>query len=303
MRLEGDVTTTLVGFDVARGTWLAGLALSTSTGDGPYSMSEGDKSGEIESSLTALYPYARLSVNDRQDVWRLAGVGTGELTVRPDDGRSQETDLGMRMGGIGARGSVLEASETQPWELIVRSDAMWVAMKSDEVRARSEDGGHLSEAEADVSRLRLIVEGSRPVELEGGGTFTQSAKMGRRRQGDCPRSARRLQTHLHEAPNANSPQIADLALTQGCGARTARRSARRSLSIEQTSVRPPVGLGTRRRPWPTRCGCLLRWPNQESINLFSFFQLVVCITPRTYNPSVEGSSPSGPTKITEVQRG
>ena len=81
VRMSGSVTSAFLGADVARGRWLAGLALSMSEGEGDYTHEETGAGGDVESTLTALYPYARLSVNERLDVWGLAGWGTGELTL------------------------------------------------------------------------------------------------------------------------------------------------------------------------------------------------------------------------------
>ena len=63
MRVEGDVTTGLLGADASRGRWLAGVAVSLSRGEGPFrltsAMESNRRSGTVESSLTALYPYAK----------------------------------------------------------------------------------------------------------------------------------------------------------------------------------------------------------------------------------------------------
>ena len=55
--LDGEVLTGTVGIDFERNRWLAGLVLSQSRGDGVFSSSS--RSGDLESSLTGLYPYLR----------------------------------------------------------------------------------------------------------------------------------------------------------------------------------------------------------------------------------------------------
>ena len=180
LTFQGDVTTGVLGADVAKDRWLAGLAVSASEGDGPYSHASGDK-GEIESSLTAVYPYARFSASKRLDLWGTFGFGSGDMTIRYD-GREldHETDISMRMGAIGARGQVLSASESQGIDLAIRTDAMWVRMESDAVKADAAEGGNLAAAEADVSRVRFILEASRPIETDTGATVTPSATIGLR---------------------------------------------------------------------------------------------------------------------------
>ena len=179
MRVEGDVTTGLLGADASRGRWLAGVAVSLSRGEGPFrltsAMESNRLSGTVESSLTALYPYAKLGLSDRMEAWGMVGLGTGELTVRESGGRPIETDLGMTMGAVGARGRLLSAGAGGGLDLALRSDAMWVRMKSDAV---SGGEGNLAAAQALVSRLRLIVEGSRTFAMADERTITPRGEVG-----------------------------------------------------------------------------------------------------------------------------
>ena len=137
---------------------------------------EAKSSGEIESTLTAVYPYVRWSATDRLDLWATAGIGSGDLTIRRKGGATQETDLAMRMSAVGARGAILSAADAG-LDLAVKSDALWVGMESDEVLADASDGGNLAAATADVTRVRLALEGSRAFEVTGG-TLTPSGEIG-----------------------------------------------------------------------------------------------------------------------------
>ena len=179
MRLEGDVTTGLFGADVSRERWLAGIAVSVSEADGPFrltgAMASNRRSGTVESSLTAVYPYAKLGLSDRMEAWGIVGLGTGKLTIEERGGTPIETDLGMTMGAVGTRGELLSADAGRGLDLAIRSDAMWVRMKSDAV---SNGDGSLAAAEADVSRLRLILEGSRTFAMEGERSFTPRGEIG-----------------------------------------------------------------------------------------------------------------------------
>ena len=114
VRMDGEVTTGIVGADISRDRWLAGAAVSLSEGEGGYRLSGGMESafdrGTVESTLTSVYPYGQLELNDRVSVWGLAGYGTGELTLSEENGtrtNRYRTDLSMRLGrsAFGARWS------------------------------------------------------------------------------------------------------------------------------------------------------------------------------------------------------
>ena len=176
--LDGDVTSVLIGADADFGRVLAGVALSRSTGDGAYRAGEasGADAGEVESTLTGLYPYARFALNRRVSAWALGGIGSGELTLERERFDPMATDLSMRMGALGVKGSVLDGSGASGLSLTVKSDAMWVAMESE----RTDD---LVNTEGDVTRLRLTLEGERAFALGEGATLTPSAEVSLRHDG------------------------------------------------------------------------------------------------------------------------
>ena len=186
-RMDGDVTTGFLGADVGADRWLAGIALSLTEGDGDFSLLKGDDKGTVESSLSALYPYAKLGVSDTVDVWGLVGFGSGELelTLLEDANRMQDetykTDIGMRMGALGVRGEVLSPADSGGLSVAVKSDAFWVRTDSDAVEPNQRHG-RLAASKADASRVRLIVEGSRAFDT-GNGTLTPSAEVGVRYDG------------------------------------------------------------------------------------------------------------------------
>ena len=186
-QLDGNVTSAFLGADVGAQRWLAGLAVSISEGDGDYRLlhADHDDSGSVESSLTTVYPYAKLGVNDKVDVWGLVGIGSGELTLtqnanvnRPSEA-AYKTDISMRMGALGVRGEVISPDESGGLGVAVKSDAFWVSTESEAVRNTH---GNLEGASGDATRLRLLVEMSRTFET-GGGTLTPSAEAGLRYDG------------------------------------------------------------------------------------------------------------------------
>ena len=176
--MDGDVTTGLVGFDAEWERALAGVMLSQSSGDGSYRLdpAKGDDAGTVESSLTGVYPYARVDLNRQVSAWALAGVGSGELTLRQTGEKAMPTDISMRMGAVGVKGKVLDGTGASGVALNVKSDAMWVGTKS-------ADTSELAPTEGDVTRLRFIVEGERGFDMGGGSTFTPSAEVGLRHDG------------------------------------------------------------------------------------------------------------------------
>ena len=83
----------------------------------------------------------------------------------------------MTMGALGVRGELLQPSRRGGLQLALRSDVLWTGMDSAEVE------GRMAATQADVSRLRLVLEGSRPVALAGGGAFVPSLELGLRHDG------------------------------------------------------------------------------------------------------------------------
>ena len=176
--MDGDVTTGLIGFDAEWERVLAGVMLSQSTGEGDYRLSveKGGKAGSVDSSLTGVYPYARLVLNARMSAWALAGAGSGELTLKQEGDEPMPTDITMRMGAVGFKGRVLGEPGEDTLALNVKSDAMWVGTKSE----RTSD---MDATEGDVTRLRLTLEGERAFAVGEGATFTPSAEVGLRHDG------------------------------------------------------------------------------------------------------------------------
>ena len=74
--------------------------------EGEGSFDDGAGGGAVESSLTSVFPYARLGVGDGVDAWGLVGIGSGDLTLTVGE-EVTETDLGMQMGALGLRGELV----------------------------------------------------------------------------------------------------------------------------------------------------------------------------------------------------
>ncbi len=180
VRLDGEVTTGVLGADAQWERWLAGVALSVSEGEGSFDQ-PGVDSGTVESSLTSVNPYVRYEASDRLSVWGLLGYGTGDMTMtQAARGERAEivtrTDISMRLGAAGARGVLLKAGEDGGIDLALRGDAFLVQMDWEKVSNETDTG-------ADASRLRLLLEAGRPFLLGEGAVLTPALELGLRHDG------------------------------------------------------------------------------------------------------------------------
>ena len=176
LSVDGDVATGTLGVDYAIGPWMAGLALSHSSGWGSYSqpMTSG---GEVTSSLTGAFPYVGFEVvPERLSLWLAGGYGLGGLELIPAGAEPLETGIGLLAGAAGVRGTVVPASATGGFSLGLNADGLLL-------RATSEAAPGLAAATADVNRIRLGLEGAYEVALGGGARLTPSVEAGVRRDG------------------------------------------------------------------------------------------------------------------------
>ena len=179
LSLDGDVTTGLLGADYASGRWTTGLVISHSIGEGGY---RGASAGEIEATVTALTPWAGYAVTERVSVWGAAGYGAGGLTLTPEGAAALKTDLGMTLAAAGARGTLV-GGEGPTLDAV--TDGRWVRTTTARV---SSAAGTLASASAEVTRLRLGLEGSWPLALGygvlgEGATVTPRLALGVRHDG------------------------------------------------------------------------------------------------------------------------
>ena len=198
LALDGEVTTWLLGTDwswgqgtgggeVRRST--AGLLLSRSRADGGYDSPAGGPSGDVDATLTGVFPWGSHRFTDRLAVWGVAGYGQGELEVTPklstgEDDATLTADLNLWLAAAGLRGTLLDGGN-DGLTITGTTDAMVVGTTSERVTG-------LEAAQATVTRLRLGVEAQRPIPLgnpdsgaeEGSGAvLTPSLEMGLRHDG------------------------------------------------------------------------------------------------------------------------
>ena len=182
LTLEGEVASAMLGADWTRERGTVGLMVTHSRGEGSY---RGEGEGEVESTLTGLYPYGRYEVNERVSVWGVAGYGEGELVLTPAGQGPLEAGMDLAMGAVGVRGVAVQAPAQGGLELGITSDAMAVRTSSDAVRGDAgAGGGNLAAATAGVTRLRLGLEGTwRGLGSEGGATLVPTLEVGVRHDG------------------------------------------------------------------------------------------------------------------------
>ena len=82
------------------------------------------------------------------------------------------------MAAAGARGTLIAPGEGDGLMLALVSDALWARTASDAAKV-----GRLAAAAADVTRLRVGLEGSWSADLEGGGALTPTLELGLRHDG------------------------------------------------------------------------------------------------------------------------
>ena len=95
-------------------------------------------------------------------MWGLFGYGLlGELELDRDRAAAIGTDLGLVMGAFGARGTLLEAAASGGLEVAARADGLLL-------RVNTEAAAGLAATVAEVTRTRLLLEGSYAVAVLGG---------------------------------------------------------------------------------------------------------------------------------------
>ena len=173
--LDGELTTAMLGADYASGRWIAGVSLSVSEGEGTYGLD--GKEGELDSSLTGVYPYVGYDINERLSAWGVAGYGKGNIKLtQPDTTETIRTGIDLAMVAVGARGDLMPRTEAAGFDLALTTDALMV-------RTTSAAAAGLAATVADVSRLRLGLDGSWLNQFGSGASLTPSIGIGMRHDG------------------------------------------------------------------------------------------------------------------------
>ena len=176
LALDGDVRTTMFGADYQKGRLVAGLSLANSRGLGEYA---GLDAGQVNSSVTGLYPWLGYRATDRITVWGVSGYGGGSMLLTPAGGAVLESGLSMAMAAAGTRGEIITGG-AGGFGLAFKADALWVGTATEGVDGPA---GRLAATEAAVTRSRTGLEGSRGFAFASGLALTPSVEIGLRHDG------------------------------------------------------------------------------------------------------------------------
>ena len=182
--VDGKVSSGFFGIDFATSEKVMGLAVGYSRGKGGYrdkSCEDRRCDGDIETSLSGVYPYAGLRLSERLSAWAAAGHAEGDLKFRyaSDDG-VLKTDLQYKMAAAGLRGEIL-ASGADGASAAWKTDVRFTRISSD--AALSESGG-LKASVAKVWLARMGIEAAKSYQIgENGVVVTPSAQMSLRFEG------------------------------------------------------------------------------------------------------------------------
>ena len=174
LSVGGTVISGAAGLERVGETWLGGLALFHSRGDGSYDVPAFGEtlSDDIEAWLTSVHSYVRYSPDEATMVWGTAGYGRGRMTLSDPTG-DHGTDIAMATGAFGASRQVLSQGGS---DLAVTSDAFWSRVNSDETEG-------LDAITGDVYRVRAGLEGGYEHALADGVTLRPSLEMALRHDG------------------------------------------------------------------------------------------------------------------------
>ena len=183
--LDGEVVSGLLGVDRKQGPTTMGVMLAHSRGEGDYRRpSDNGGNGEIEATMTGLYPWGHHELNDQLTVWGVAGYGAGTLTLTTEGSAPIETDGDLTMVSVGGRGVVRIAPVDGGLELAVKSDGLMVRAKTDGVSRTIETPDRLAATATEVTRVRLGLKGTwRGIRIGDGGSFVPNFEIGVRYDG------------------------------------------------------------------------------------------------------------------------
>ena len=172
---DGDLMSVYFGADANFGdNWLAGVALSHSSGDADYKFDSAYASGtgELDTDMVSVFPYVRWSIDEMAEVWAIAGAGWGDVDLdRSATAQEGEADLSMWMLSAGGRRTLASGDE---WNFALTGDAGILEMQT--------DGGMgiIDDMNVDVGRVKIAFEGERVISTEDGNRFAIFGQVGGR---------------------------------------------------------------------------------------------------------------------------
>ena len=152
---NGNLKTGWLGLDYGfNDQWLAGLAVSYSSGESDYSYrktSGATDGGKLNNEVTSFYPYGSVQLSERFRLWGLAGFGFGSQHHQHNEGGDKaEGKLRLQMGVIGFTQQLNDVGALQ---LSLAGDVALARSTTDWPAASG-----LQEVEVSLSRARLGVD-------------------------------------------------------------------------------------------------------------------------------------------------
>ena len=159
--MDGHVLSGHVGLDYQLGGMLLGMALGHSSGEVDYvNTATGGSRGTVDSEILSLYPYMHYSPDGTGEnaAWAMVGFGWGDAEVKEAGQEPIDTDIEMRMLGLGVRTGVYVGGGV---DLALKADGFYTEMESDAQR-------NLPSVDSDAMRGRLALELGHSLEQAGG---------------------------------------------------------------------------------------------------------------------------------------
>ena len=175
--VEGTVTSVLLGTDWKRKGMAFGVVVSESRGAMTYG---GASSGAIDARLSALVPWAGLEIGKHSSLWGAAGIGRGDMTLRPEGRDPTVTGIGWSMAALGAKGALAPGARVGGASLGWHADALATRTRSDAVRTGT---GNLAATSAETTRMRLGLSAAWERALANGATLSHRLEAGVRHDG------------------------------------------------------------------------------------------------------------------------
>ena len=175
--VEGTVTGVLLGTDWKRKGMAFGVIVSESRSAMTYG---GASSGAIDARLSALVPWAGLEIGKHSSLWGAAGIGRGDMTLRPDGQDPTVTGIGWSMAALGAEGALAPGTRLGGASLGWHADALATRAESDAART---DTGNLAAGSGATTRMRLGLRAAWQRTLASGATLAPRLEAGVRHDG------------------------------------------------------------------------------------------------------------------------
>ena len=173
VKWDGGAASAHLGLDRLLANGLR-LGLAASWSEAKFDYEHRARKGEWTLEMTSAQPYLGWTAAGGVELWALAGYGSGELEIAPENGRRQVADADMRMAAAGASGP-LHASDGL--EVSLRGEALYAQFAVDG------NGAGIAAHDADVSRLRLALEARRERVLASGAVVSPRLELGARHDG------------------------------------------------------------------------------------------------------------------------